>query len=648
MAEQNPGIGKRLEWYQEAKFGLFIHWGAYSVAGAEASWPIMAPALSAAMFGTQTTITEEEYVRLPDRFNPADFDPDEWVRLAREAGMGYIIFTAKHHDGFCMFDAPGTDYKITRTPYGKDICLELAQACARAGMPLGFYYSPPDMHHPGYRDTRKPATKNWTGEPKRREWSGYLDYMESHLRKLLTDYGEVAVIWFDALANHGKYEPERFHKLVHELSPRTLINDRLGDDFDFITPEQFIPRKGIPARTGKPNPGLDPAGDGFFRTVCSLSTLPLVGGWLRRQVKKYGEGKLELTPVHQEPYPSPERFQPWETCMTMGGSWAYNPQEANWKPPQQLIRNLVGTASRGGNYLLNVGPTPQGTFPPEAVERLQYIGRWMHSHGQAVHGASYTPLQNQPWGEATRKGDRIHLHLFDWPAEPGLVLERFPGQARAVRRLAGGPLAYTQSGSRLEITLPPQGSDPQVPVLEVEIDPAEKGWSEYSAPVPVTKAPGRYMCEQAVASFIINAILNGALAFCAYSFYEHFSYPEVARDILITVFVIAFLTSWIMVGAARGEYRKGNLAPPPARGGGLRLPGTPVLRGLVIGLACAVVFGGVLLAGSTYLLSPAGMGNWAYAFFKTVYTGLSGALASALTVLSVTGDVAGRRVQPAS
>ena len=189
-------------------------------------------------------ITEAEYVTLPQKFNPIDFNPDEWVRTAQIAGMRYIIFTAKHHDGFCMFDAPGTDYKITNTFYGKDICLELAQACAKVGMHLGFYYSPPDMHHPGYRDTRKPATKNWLGEPKRKAWGEYLDYMESHIRKLLTDYGEVSILWFDGLVNHGKYDPPRFHKLIHELSSNTLINDRLGDGYDFITPEAIHPQEG--------------------------------------------------------------------------------------------------------------------------------------------------------------------------------------------------------------------------------------------------------------------------------------------------------------------------------------------------------------------------------------------------------------------
>jgi alpha-L-fucosidase len=634
---QPQSMEDRLAWYNDAKFGMFIHWGAYSVAGAEASWPIMAPKLSAAMYGTEISITEKEYGKLPAQFNPADFNADEWVRIAKEAGMRYIIITSKHHDGFCMFDAPGTDYKITNTPFRRDVCLELSQACARAGMPLGFYYSPPDMHHPGYRDTRKPVAKTWTGEPKRKEWAEYLDYMESHIRKLLTDYGDVAIMWFDGLTNHGKYDPERFHKLVHELSPRTLINDRLGDGYDYITPEQYVPKKGIPARTGKPNPSLDPGGDGFFRLVSSLSPTPIISSWLLKQVKKYGDGTLELTKVHQEPYPAPDHFQPWETCMTMGGSWAFNPKETNWKEPKQLVQNLVNVVSRGGNYLLNVGPTPRGTFPPEAVERLKYIGRWMKTYNQTIYGAAYTPLYGQPWGQATRSGDKVYLHVFNWPADSKLLVENFPGSVRSTCLFAGGPLTFRQNGARLEIDLPSQAPDPYVSVLTVEIDPSEKGWSEYSAPIPASVEPKKYIKDQAVSSFIVNAVLNGAIAFCAYAFYKHFSYYEVAKDILITVFVIAFLTSWIMVGAARGEYKKGNITRHPSQRGGLRLPKVPVLRGLIIGLFCTIVWGG-LLSALVYLLSPAGMGNWAYAFLKTFFTGVSGAFASALTTSSVASD----------
>lgn len=467
---------QHIDWHLAARFGLFIHWGAYSVASVEASWPIMAPDLSEAMFKNRTKITEAEYVALPNKFNPIDFNPDEWVRIAQDAGMRYIIITAKHHDGFCMFDAPGTDYKITNTLYGKDICLELAQACAKVGMRLGFYYSPPDMHHPCYRNTRKPATKNWLGEPKSKVWGEYLDYMENHIRKLLTDYGEVGILWFDGLTNHGKYNPPRFHRLIHELSPSTLINDRLGDGYDFITPEQFIPKQGIPARSGKPPSGNDPGGDRFFKTIVFLFKIPGIRGLIRKQLQKYADGKLELTPVFQEPYPSPERFQPWETCMTMGQSWAHNPDETDWKDPGQLVRNLVEVVSRGGNYLLNVGPTAQGVFPSEAVERLQHIGQWMDRNHEAIYGSTYTSLQGSTWGQATRKGNKVYLHIFDWPSQPSLEIERFPGKAKAVHLITGEQLAFSQNGGQLEIAPPLQRPDPDVSVIVVAMDDSEKVW----------------------------------------------------------------------------------------------------------------------------------------------------------------------------
>ena len=628
---------ERLAWYQEARFGMFIHWGAYSAAGVEASWPIMAPDLSEAMFRTQNRIGEAEYVALPATFNPVDFDADAWVRTAKDAGIRYMVLTSKHHDGFCMFDAPGTDYKITNTPYGKDICLELAQACARAGMPLGFYYSPPDMHHPGYRDTSKPAVENWTGEPNRKEWATYLDYMESHIRKLLTDYGEVSVIWFDALSNHGKYDPQRFHKLIHELSPKTLINDRLGDGFDFVTPEQFIPKTGIPARTGKPVAGLDPGGDGFFRLICFLFKIPGVRGWIRAQMQKYSDGTLELTPVHQEPYPSPEQFQPWETCMTIGQSWAYNPKETNWKAPGELVRNLVNVVSRGGNYLLNVGPTARGVFPPEAVERLQHVGRWMKTYHQAVYGTTYTPLLGQAWGQATRKGDNIYLHIAAWPADGRLVIEPFPGQARSAALFAGEPLPFHQTGQRLEITLPSHSPDPDVSVLVVGIDGAEKGWAAYSPPAVTRIAPEKYMQSQAVSSALINAVLNGLIAFFSYRARAAVPFAEAAVDVLITVLIIAFLVAWIGVGLARQEAAKGNLALPAGARRKWKLPKNAALAGLLIAVPCTLLFGGVILDGLLYLLSPNGFSGWAYIGVKTLYTGATGALASILAIWSVVG-----------
>jgi len=232
---------ERTAWYREAKFGMFIHWGAYSVASVEASWPIMEPE-------AQWNITEPEYVSLFKRFNPTQYDPAAWVELAKEAGQRYMVFTTKHHEGFCMFDSALTDYKITNTPYGKDVTAMLSKAAQEAGMPLGFYYSPPDMHHPGYRDTSKLVKDSWHGDPTRPEWATYLDYMEGQLRELLTKYGPVVLIWFDGLDKEGKYQGQRFISLIHELQPATLVNNRIGVPGDFATPEQFIPDR-IPTKS---------------------------------------------------------------------------------------------------------------------------------------------------------------------------------------------------------------------------------------------------------------------------------------------------------------------------------------------------------------------------------------------------------------
>ncbi len=224
---------ERTTWYRNAKFGMFIHWGPYSLASVEASWPIMKPPAGG--------ITEAEYRELPKRFNPLKFDPDAFVDLARAAGQQYMVFTTKHHDGFCMFDTSFTDYKITNTPYGQDIVKKLANACKERGMPLGFYYSPPDMHHPAFRDTTKLTKENWNGEPARPEWPLYLDYMQLQLTELLTGYGPVVLIWFDGLNHQEKYAGIRFLDLVYKLQPATLVNDRIGLVGDYVTPEQFIP-----------------------------------------------------------------------------------------------------------------------------------------------------------------------------------------------------------------------------------------------------------------------------------------------------------------------------------------------------------------------------------------------------------------------
>jgi alpha-L-fucosidase len=291
---------ERTTWYRNAKFGMFIHWGPYSLASVEASWPIMRP--------TADGITEAEYRELPKRFNPTKFDPHAFVDLARLAGQQYMVFTTKHHDGFCMFDTSFTGYKITNTPYGKDIVKQLADACKEHGMPLGFYYSPPDVHHPGFRDTSKLAKENWTGEPTRRsEWPLYLEYMQLQL----TGYGPVALIWFDGLDHQEKYGGVRFLDLIRKLQTATLVNDRIGLPGDYQTPEQFIPST-IPTK------------DIRFNAVDTT-------------VKQ----KLKTA------IPKPEDFQLSETCMTINNTWAYNVHDHAHKSAQALIRSLVEVASRG-------------------------------------------------------------------------------------------------------------------------------------------------------------------------------------------------------------------------------------------------------------------------------------------------------------
>ena len=452
---------QRLDWYMAAKFGLFVHWGPYSLAGVEASWPIMAPDLAAIAFGEQPAISEADYVSLPNRFNPTDFDPRSWVRSAQHAGMRYLVFTTKHHDGFCMFDAPGTEYKITNTPYGQDLCAELAEACAEAGLGLGFYYSPPDMHHHGYRDISKPATSNWLGEPDRPAWGEYLDYMERHLRRLLTEYGDVSLLWFDGLSSQEKYDPPRFHRLIRELSPTTLVNDRLGGRPDFITPEQYIPSGGIPIK-GEPAKGLT---DAQFRWLLRLLGAPLIGTGLKRMAQRYGEGSLQLARIPSAPYPAPADFQPWETCMTMNKTWAYNPTDRAYKPSRQLIRNLVKVVGRGGNYLLNIGPTPEGRFPPEAEERLSEIGEWMAANSQAIHDTMYGPLQDISFTTTTAEPDTVYLHVLDWPATGQIVLEGLDSAGSTTLLATGEQLNSSQSGGKLVIEAPRQAPDPVVSIL---------------------------------------------------------------------------------------------------------------------------------------------------------------------------------------
>jgi alpha-L-fucosidase len=415
---------ERTAWYRAAKFGMFIHWGPYSLASVEASWPIMKP--------TPGGITEAEYRELPKRFNPTKFDPYALVDLARTAGQQYMVFTTKHHDGFCMFDTSYTDYKITNTPYGKDVVAQLSAACSARSMPLGFYYSPPDMHHPAFRDTSKLAAENWNGEPTRPEWPLYLDYMQLQLTELLTKYGPVALIWFDGLHHQEKFDGIRFLELIRHLQPATLVNDRIGQPGDYQTPEQFIP-SGIPTK------------DVRFNAVDTSI-----------------QQKLKST------VPKPEDFQLWETCMTINNTWAYNLHDREFKSSQFLIRGLVEVASRGGNFLLNVGPQPDGVIQPEFQERLHAIGAWLAVNGESIYGTTYGPVQGLASLRTTAKNKKIFVHVFDWPSS-ALDIGGLEAKVVSAHLLATGqPLKFHQTEAKLEIELPAQAPDPNVSTIAVD------------------------------------------------------------------------------------------------------------------------------------------------------------------------------------
>ena len=418
----DPFETERLRRFNEAKFGMFIHWGPYSQASVEASWPIMTPHPGG--------ISEAEYRKLATTFNPTKFDAREIVRLAKEAGQQYIVFTTKHHDGFCMFDSAFTDYKITNAPYGKDIVAMLAKAARDEDMPLGFYYSPPDMNHPAYRETSKPSATNYKGEPTRPEWPLYLDYMGLQLRELLTRYGDVFVIWFDGLDNQRKYDGYRVHQMIHELQPMTLINDRIGLRGDFVTPEQRLP-KGIPRKNSK-----------------------------LENINPNDEGVLVAPP-------RPEEFQPWETSMTINDTWAYNKNDRKFKSTTDLVHALIDAASKGGNFLLNIGPMPDGTVQPEFQERLRGIGAWLKVNGEAIYGTTFGPLQDVPFGRTTAKGNTVYLHVYSLPANTLQVAGL--GPVKSVRALNGGQvLKFMQEEGRLSIQTAGVRPDEYATVFVVE------------------------------------------------------------------------------------------------------------------------------------------------------------------------------------
>ncbi|MDR3638486.1 MAG: alpha-L-fucosidase [Isosphaeraceae bacterium] len=395
-AAESPNADARRR-FEDAKFGLFLHWGVYALLG-KGEWVMERDKLPVA-----------EYEKLPPRFNPAEFDAEALVKAAKAAGARYVTFTAKHHDGFCMFDSRLTRYDVMdATPYARDPLKALADACRKHELTLFVYYSLLDWHHPDY-DPRG-ETGRALGREGKGNWKQYIAYCQGQLRELCTQYGPIGGVWLDGTWDRpdADWDLEATYRLIHTLQPGGLVGNNHhrrplpGEDFQVF--EQDFPGEN---KAGYRNAAVEPG-------------LPL------------------------------------ETCLTMNGSWGYNTADKRWKTREQLIRSLVAAAGRGANLLLNVGLRPDGALGPEPIERLQAVGEWLQTHGESVYGTRRGPVPPQPWGVSTaRAADGMpvaFLHVLD----PGAPVQVPQSLVAFTPRLFGRtePLSVDQSKRRLVIDLP--------------------------------------------------------------------------------------------------------------------------------------------------------------------------------------------------
>jgi alpha-L-fucosidase len=402
---------KRMAWWREARFGMFIHWGLYAIPAGV--WKGKRISGIGEWIMNRARIPVSEYEKLVPQFNPVKFNAKQWVALAKDAGMKYIVITSKHHDGFCLWDSKVSDYDIMATPFKRDLLKELSDECHKQGIRMCFYHSIMDWHHP---------------QAKGKDFAKYREqYLKPQLRELVKSYGPLGILWFDGewIREWTDEQGWDLYRFVRALQPDIIINNRVGKSRkgmqgmsgdarspgDYGTPEQRIPPTGMP--------GLD-----------------------------------------------------WETCMTMNNTWGFKTHDHNWKPTQDLLRKLVDIASKGGNFLLNVGPTAEGLIPEPSVERLREMGTWLKVNGESVYGTGPSVFKRLPWGRCTTEPGKLYLHVFQWPADGKLLAPGLTARVEKAYLLADpkhAALKASQTDTGVVIDVPAKAPDPIVSVVVLSV-----------------------------------------------------------------------------------------------------------------------------------------------------------------------------------
>jgi alpha-L-fucosidase len=394
---------KRMAWWTDAHFGMFIHWGLYAVPAGkwgESTW-------NDAWLMQNAKISRAEYSKLAEKFNPTQFNAEDWVKLAKDAGQKYIVLTAKHHDGFAMFKSSDPYNVVDATPFKRDVVKEYAVACRKYGMKMGLYYSQAqDWYHPGGAVW---GNKEWDSTHIA-SMDKYIDEVAlPQVKEILGNYGDVAVLWWDTPVGMTKEMGQKLDAVVKQY-PNLITNNRLGGGFggDLETPEQFIPATGFPGRN-------------------------------------------------------------WEVCMTLNGNWGYNAYDENWKGTKDVVQMLVDIVSKGGNFLLNVGPDKMGVVPMVCQNTLRETGEWLKTNGEAIYGAQASPFPYLYWGRATRKGQKLYLYVFNWPKDGKLIVPL--GNIITTAGLLGAPkskLTVRQVKDQNIITLPEYAPDRNASVIAID------------------------------------------------------------------------------------------------------------------------------------------------------------------------------------